>query len=110
MKLFKLIPAVALVAAVLVLPANGFAQADARCTGTVLDQTGASVPGAMVIVKDEKTGEERSVVANAQGRYLVSNLKPSTYTLRVTFGNFAPLEYTGMQLVAAQEFSIDLEL
>src|SRR5262245_18314679 len=110
MKLFKLIPAVAFLAAVLVLPANGFAQADARFTGTVLDQTGASVPGAMVVVKDEKTGEERSVVSNAQGRYLVSNLKPSTYTLRVTFGKFAPLEYTGMQLVAAQEFSIDLEL
>ena len=110
MKLFKLIPAVAFLAAVLVLPANGFAQADARFIGTVLDQTGASVPGATVVVKDEKTGEERSVVSNAQGRYLVSNLKPSTYTLRVTFGQFAPLEYTGMQLVAAQEFSIDLEL
>jgi hypothetical protein len=110
MKILKVIQAAAVLAAVLLLPANGFAQADARFTGTVLDQTGASVPGATVVVKDEKTGEERTVVSNAQGRYLVSGLKPSTYTLRVTFGSFAPLEYTSMQLVAAQEFSIDLEL
>src|SRR5689334_8243549 len=110
MKILRLIQAAALLAAVLVLPANGFAQADARFTGTVLDQSGASLPGASVVVKDEKTGEERTVVSNAQGRYLVTGLKPSTYTLRVTFGNFAPLEYNGMQLVAAQEFAIDLEM
>ena len=87
-----------------------FAQADARFTGTVLDQSGAAVAGATVVVKDEKTGEERMVMSNAAGRYLVTNLKPSVYTLRATFKDFAPLEYTGMQLVAAQEFSIDLEL
>ena len=87
-----------------------FAQADARFTGTVLDQSGATVAGATVVVKDEKTGQERTVLSNAEGRYLVTNLKPSVYTLRATFKDFAPLEYPGMQLVAAQEFSIDLEL
>jgi hypothetical protein len=85
-------------------------KADARFTGTVLDQSGATVAGATVVVKDEKTGQERTVLSNAEGRYLVTNLKPSVYTLRATFKDFAPLEYTGMQLVAAQEFSIDLEL
>src|SRR5262245_66667873 len=85
-----------------------FAQADARFTGTVLDQSGAAVAGATVLVKDEKTGVERTAVSNTDGRYLVTNLKPSVYTLRATFKDFAPLTYTGMQLVAAQEFNIDL--
>ena len=100
----------AMVMAMAVSGAMLFAQADARFTGTVLDQSGATVAGATVVVKDEKTGQERTVLSNAEGRYLVTNLKPSVYTLRATFKDFAPLEYTGMQLVAAQEFSIDLEL
>ena len=100
----------AMVMAMVVSGAMLFAQADARFTGTVLDQSGAAVAGATVVVKDEKTGQERTVLSNAEGRYLVTNLKPSVYTLRATFKDFAPLEYTGMQLVAAQEFSIDLEL
>src|SRR5262245_63102003 len=70
-----------------------FAQADARFTGTVLDQTGATVAGATVVVKDEKTGVERTVLSNAEGRYVVANLRPSVYTLRATFKEFAPLEY-----------------
>src|ERR1044071_2792193 len=94
----------------LLLPALAFAQADARFAGVVLDPTGAIVPGATVVVKNERTGEERTVTANAQGRYVIANLKPSVYTIRVTFGNFAPLEFTGLTLAAAQEFPLDLTL
>ena len=90
--------------------ATAYAQGDARFSGTVLDQTGAFVPGATVTVTNQKTGEERTVVATAQGRYVVSNLKPSVYTIRATFGSFQPLEYTDMTLAVGQEFSVDLEL
>jgi len=90
------------------LPAR--AQADGRFAGTVLDSSGAFVPGATVTVKNEKTGEERTATSSAQGIYVVTNLKPSTYTIRVKSGDFAPLEYTGMQLLAGQEFHVDLEL
>jgi len=40
----------------------------------------------------------------------VTGLKPSTYTITSTFSNFAPLQYTGLQLLAAQEFTLDLQL
>ncbi len=91
-----------------VLPAR--AQADGRFAGTVLDSSGAFVPGATVTVQNEKTGEQRTATSSAQGVYVVTNLKPSNYTIRVKSGDFAPLEYTGMQLLAGQEFHIDLEL
>ena len=44
------------------------AQADGRFSGTVLDQSGALAPGATVSAKNERTGEQRSVVASADGR------------------------------------------
>src|SRR6185503_14441868 len=75
---------------------GAWAQTDGRFTGAVLDSTGASLVGATVTVKNEKTGEERTVVTNDKGRYMVTNLKPSVYTIRVTYKDFAPLEYTGM--------------
>src|SRR5262245_617691 len=104
----RLIPA-ALVC-VLAWAAPAQAQTDGRFTGTVLDPSGAAVPGATVAVKNEKTGEEKTVLSNAQGRYLVPNLRPSTYTIKVTIQNFAPLEYTALPLMAAQEFALDLQL
>lgn len=91
-----------------VLPAR--AQADGRFAGTVLDASGANVPNATITVRNEKTGEERTGTSNAQGLYLITNLKPSTYTIRAASGNFTPLEYTSLQLVAGQEFHLDLEL
>jgi hypothetical protein len=110
MNLFKAIRALALVAAVLTVPAIALAQTDGRFTGTVLDSSGAAVPGAVVTVKNERTGEERTAKTNEQGTYLVTGLKPSSYTIRANFGSFAPLEYTNLSLVAAQEFNLDLEL
>ena len=110
MNILKAIQRVVLSAMLLALPVHALAQTDARFTGTVLDQTGASVPGATVTIKNERTGEERVATANAQVRYVVANLKPSAYTIRASFGSFAPLEFTGMLLAAAQEFPLDLEL
>jgi hypothetical protein len=86
------------------------AQADGRFAGTVLDASGASVPNATITIKNEKTGEERTIASSAQGVYVVSNLKPSAYTIRAKSEDLAPLEYTGLQLLAGQEFRLDLEL
>ena len=94
----------------LLLPALAFAQGDARFAGVVLDPSGAVVPGATVLVKNERTGEERTVVTNTEGRYIVTNLRPSVYTIRATFGQLAPLQFDGLQLVAGQEFPLDLTL
>src|SRR4051794_33425999 len=90
--------------------APALAQTEGRFTGTVLDPSGAAVPNASVVVKNDKTGEERTVATNAEGRYVVVNLKPATYTITVKMPNFAPLVYSALPLVAAQEFALDLQL
>ena len=105
-----LLAAAFVAAASLVGATNARAQTDGRFTGVVIDSTGAFVPGATVTLKNEKTGEERTATSSAEGRYVVTNLKPSLYTISAKFGDFAPLEFTGLQLVAAQEFTLDLEL
>ena len=86
------------------------AQGDARFRGTVRDASGASVPGATVIIRNEKTGDERTTVSGKDGSYSIGPLRPSLYTIRATAGELAPTEYTGLQLLPAQELTIDLEL
>src|SRR5262245_18188412 len=99
-----------LLALALLFPTLAYAQTNGRFVGVVLDQTGAVIPGATVVIKNERTGDTRTVTSNAEGRYVVTNLAPSTYTVRANFTRLAPLEFTGLQLTVAQEFALDLSL
>src|SRR5262245_14365654 len=103
----RIVPLLVL-AAVVTIPASVLAQADARFSGNVIDPSGGFVANVPVTIINERTGETRMVTTSAEGHYLVANLKPSSYTIRVMVPNFAPLEYTGLTLAAAQEFPLDL--
>ena len=90
--------------------APAFGQVDqGRFSGTVRDQTNAFVPGASVKVKNDRTGEERLVLTNQQGYFLVGSLKPSTYSIRAEKDGFAPIEYTEMKVAVGQELNLDFE-
>ena len=79
---FYLSAALALVFAA--LPASTFAQGEqGRVSGIVRDSSSAFVAEAKVLVKNEKTGEERTTATNAQGYFVVSSLRPSIYTIKV---------------------------
>src|SRR5689334_11463455 len=58
-----------------------------RIIGTVIDANGAIVQGASVLVKNERTGEERSAVTNESGYYIIASLRPSTYTVTASANN-----------------------
>ncbi len=95
----------------LFLPGAVFSQTDqGRMVGTVHDQNKASLPGAKVTVKNTQTGEERAALTNEEGSYLITNLKPSGYTVRVGAQGFASSEVTGIQLLVGQALTLDLEL
>ena len=88
-----------------------FAQTDhARIVGTVSDSLGAVVPGATIIVKNEKTGEERTIKTNEEGSYTVTALKPSIYTITVTATNFNKVEQKNVQLLVGQELNFNVTL
>ena len=70
---------------VMLMSSLAHAQTDAgRIAGVVRDAAGAVVPGAAVVVKNERTGEERAATTNAEGVYQIPALKASNYTVTVT--------------------------
>ena len=75
-------------------------------SGTVLDQSGAVVPGAAVTVVSQSTGAMRTTSANEIGIFVFSALQPGTYTLRVVNRGFRTLERAGIVLTANDRVSL----
>jgi hypothetical protein len=107
--LMRLLRRLAAVAAVMVIPAVALAQDQAQFAGSVHDSSGAFVTGAKIVVKNQRTGEERIGTTSASGTFLITNLKPSVYTVRAEMAGFSPVEYTEMPLAVGQELHIDFE-
>jgi carboxypeptidase family protein len=57
-------------------------------TGSVLDASGAAVPGAKVVAKNEGTGVTYETKTTSSGDYTLSALPPGLYTLTVTQQGF----------------------
>jgi len=93
-------------ATLFVLPLTANAQTDqGRIAGTVTDSNGALVPGAAIVVKNERTGEERTVVTNEAGHFIVSALRPSTYTVSANAKDLSA-KTTNIELLVGQEFTL----
>jgi len=93
------------------LATAAFGQTDqARVAGTVRDQTNAVIQGATITIKNDRTGDQRTTTSNQEGGFLVTNLKPSVYTITVTAQNFGKTEFTFVELVVGQELNLDVEL
>jgi hypothetical protein len=82
----------------------------ARITGAVSDASGALIPSAPITVRNLKTGQERTVAASEQGRYVVVNLRPARYSATGKAGGLGPAEYTNIELGAGQERTLNLIL
>jgi hypothetical protein len=106
MKMFRSVVAAAMLA---LLPSLAAAQSDGRVSGTVRDSSNAFVGGATVKVTNEKTGEVRMALSNEAGFFVVSPLKPSTYTISAEKPGFTVIEYTSMTLAVGQELALDFE-
>src|SRR4051812_38786771 len=80
------------------------AQTDvARMTGTVTDASGAVIPAASVLVKNEKTGQERKIATDEHGVYLALQLQPSIYSLTASAPGMATADFKGISLQVGQE-------
>ncbi|MGD0224551.1 MAG: carboxypeptidase-like regulatory domain-containing protein [Terriglobia bacterium] len=86
------------------------AQVTANLSGTVTDQSGATVSGADVTVKNVETGAIRNTTTGDSGRYQVFALPIGAYEVRVTRQGFAEQIRTGIRLVVGQDARVDVTL
>jgi len=81
-----------------------------KITGTVMDSSGAAVPGAAVSVKSTALLAARSTHTEADGSYLFDLLPPGSYELTVTAPGFRTYTQTGIVLTAGFTATINSKL
>jgi len=79
-------------------------------TGVVSDPTGAVIPGAKVVVTDAGKGYDYPATTDAVGRYLVTNLQASTYSVSVEAKGFRSYRQEGILLDVGARVAVDVRL
>ena len=81
-----------------------------RILGSVTDKTGASIIGASITVTDMQRGTTRALTSNEAGDYVVPNLTPSLYRVRVEAKGFRAGEQVGVPVSVASDVEINFSL
>src|ERR1700686_115803 len=99
------IRALLMVLFIVAMPIGLFAQGRltaADIKGTVLDQTGAVLPGAAVTATNTATNQSRTAVTDKGGHYYIGALQPGVYTISAELSGFAPQKRNDVRLVIGQ--------
>jgi len=96
--------------ALLVVAGSARGQATARLTGTVKDQSGATVAAATVTLTNQGTNISRTTKTDAEGNYLFSLVDVGNYQLTVEHAGFKKNVQSGITLEVNQNGRLDVTL
>lgn len=86
------------------------AQTVSGIQGTVTDQSGAVVPGAIVTVTNVETTVQRTVTTSTAGTWTITDLNPGTYKVKVEKTNFQTAVLNNIAIETARQASADVVL
>lgn len=78
--------------------------------GAVTDASGAVVPGATVIIRQNETGATRSLTTDNAGRYRAPSVPVGTFTITVTHEGFQTQQRTNIRLTVGQSLEIGFQI
>ena len=81
-----------------------------RILGSVTDQTGAALSGAMVVITDIERGVTRNLATDQAGAYVAPNLPSGTYKVRAEAKGFKAVERINILLEVAKDVVVDVQL
>jgi outer membrane receptor protein involved in Fe transport len=91
-------------------PSSAWGQATAAVNGTVRDSAGAVVVGATVVLHNRDTNLDRTAETNGAGDFVMPDVQPGNYDLKVTKTGFGPTVKSGILLLVNQTASYDFAL
>ena len=95
----------------LVLAAGtAWAQDQSRLTGSVVDTTGAAIPGARLMLSNVATGVEASTESNEAGVYIFPYVAPGSYSLQTEVDGFKTSNQTGIILETGTTSTVNVQM
>jgi len=79
-------------------------------TGLVTDSSGAAVPGAKVLARNEGTSGLTETVTNESGQFTLPNLPTGMYSVTIESPSFKKSERRGIELNVSQVVRVDVSL
>src|SRR3984957_132676 len=95
--------------ALLACVATGLLAQTSSITGNVTDPTGSVIPGATIALVNLDTGAERNSIADAQGRYTVTQMAPGFYKATAKAPGFADVEVERIELLVSQPSTLEIK-
>src|SRR5262245_10159773 len=77
-----------------------------RLIGTVSDASGV-IPGANIVVRDNKTGKERTAVSSDDGSFTVAQLEPGSYTVTITAGGHKTFSAGDTKIDVGRDYTLN---
>lgn len=106
---FRLVRA-ACVGIVLIAPAHARAQSAGSIAGTVVDTSGAAVPGATVALTHQGTGTTTTTATTRQGTFVVPQIPPGAYSVEARLEGFRTAIVIPVTVHVDTRVSLDLVL
>src|SRR6478672_5565080 len=82
----------------------------AEISGSITDSSGAVVPGATVTATNVETGTSQNTKSEDNGDYVITNVRPGTYTVTAEAAGFSKLVQSGLNLQVNQQARLNLTL
>jgi iron complex outermembrane receptor protein len=84
-----------------------FAQQGSQLRGRVIDDSGLEMPGTVVVLANQTSGEVRQAVTDSSGRFAFTGVPGGTYTLTATFPGFGRIEVADLVLRDGEERTLE---
>jgi hypothetical protein len=81
-----------------------------RVVGTVLDTSGAVLPGATVTLTNQQTNQSQTTVSNEVGAFVFPQVPVGTYKVDLSLAGFKGRTYTDVVVNVGQEYSLTTRL
>ena len=82
----------------------------AEISGSITDSSGAVVPGTTVTATNVETGTSQNTKSEDNGDYVLTNLRPGTYSVTAEAAGFSKLVQSGLNLQVNQQARLNLVL
>ena len=79
-------------------------------SGTVVDSTGAAIPGAQVLIHDDDTGSQRTLTTSSAGTFTAPSVGVGRYTVTVSAAGFTAYKRTEVTVTVGQTLELTLKL
>ena len=77
-----------------------------RLSGSVLDSSGAALPGATITLTNENTNQAQTVIAGENGAYVFPQVPVGSYKVEFTLQGFKTATYNNVAVNVGQEYSL----